>query len=70
MQAIDQGECTDCGESDDNYSVVTRDFKKRAIECDCGAMAAIVLTEEGIVTSGEISHEDASWVEDENDEQT
>jgi translation initiation factor 2 beta subunit (eIF-2beta)/eIF-5 len=82
VEAITQGRCTECGESDDNYTVDKRTYHERPdtddvgewngiqrdLTCDCGAEATVSITEEGIVTVGPISHDDASWNE-EDDEQ-
>lgn len=61
MQAVIQGKCTECGESDDNYSIEKRQACARVLKCSCGVRASVVVTEDGIDTAGPISHEDASW---------
>lgn len=78
IEAITQARCTECDESDDNYSVTSRTYHdrpdtdsteewngiERELLCDCGAEATVSTTERGLETSGQISHEDASWNED------
>ena len=68
VQAVAQGECTDCDRSNDNYSVEERDYSDegitRTLSCDCGVEAAVTITEDGLESEGPISHEDASWNQD------
>jgi hypothetical protein len=64
IQAVSQGTCTECGSSDDNWSV-NRDFSfngiDRRLTCGCGAFAVVRVCDEGLVTKRNISHADASW---------
>lgn len=66
VEAINQGTCTECGESDDNYYQLSRSHYistgiTREVQCDCGARATVRITDDGIDTEGAISHENASW---------
>jgi hypothetical protein len=78
MEAINQGTCTECGESNDNYTVADEDYDDHedygdmivyALRCACGETANLAITEEGLRAGGTISHADASWnTEDDSDE--
>lgn len=75
VEAISQGQCTECEHSDDNFSVDERTFhsvvddsdedKKhgvtREVSCDCGAEATVHIGEDGVTTDGAITHKYASW---------
>lgn len=83
IQGVEQGECENCGESDDNYSKLSRTYHDKPphdadddvtwdgieykVMCDCGEEASVSITEEGLETTGPITHENASWNEG-NDE--
>lgn len=70
VEAINQGSCQSCGNSDDNYSIESRDFDERPqrnedgiiyqVQCECGETGSIYMNESGIIARG-ISHEEASW---------
>lgn len=68
VQAVVQGKCTDCDHSEDNYTVEDREYTDegitRTLSCECGAEAAVTITQDGLETEGPISHEDASWNQD------
>lgn len=76
VEAINQGECTECQRSDENFSVDDRDYHyfdddeeyenidmgiRYALVCDCGAESAVAITTEGMFSGGAISHDEASW---------
>jgi len=65
VQAIQQGTCTECDKSGDNWQVAQRDFSShgvdRLLSCECGARAAVRIGPEGLTARGRVSHEDASW---------
>lgn len=77
VEAIRQGECTDCGSSEDNFRTTDRVVRRapegmkstdenvghvrRELECDCGATATVTITENGLEADGSITHENASW---------
>lgn len=68
VEAIEQGVCTVCESSDNNYTVDNRKMAEdagvtRELRCDCGEVVYLALTEDGIVAGETISHEDASWNE-------
>jgi len=64
-QAVAQGECTECGQDEDNYTVDNRTMVENAItrdlSCECGTTASIVITTEGLDTTSNVSHKNASW---------
>lgn len=83
VEAINQGRCTACSEADDNYSVENKkmdttetaddstDGEDRILwllRCTCGEKAAVAVTESGLQSDGPVSHEDASWNTDEEDD--
>jgi len=81
VESVTQGECTACGHSDDNYSVNERTFHDldndpeeeptgitRELECDCGATATVNISEEGTSTEGAITYKNASWTDNEEEE--
>jgi len=66
IQAVVQGRCTECDSHSDNYTVEKRTFDmewgiERALSCECGARAFVTITDDGLLTEGSITHEDASW---------
>lgn len=66
VQAVVQGRCTDCDSHSDNYTVEQRTFDmewgiERMLSCECGARAIVTITDNGLLTEGSITHEDASW---------
>lgn len=82
IQGIEQGVCTECGDGDDNYSQMSRDYDTgerkdaenvgssitRTVRCSCGAGATVSITETGLETEGPISHENASWNQSDSEE--
>jgi hypothetical protein len=64
IQAVSQGQCTECGANDENWSV-ERDFCfngiDRRLTCECGAWAVVRVCEDGVVAKRNVSHENASW---------
>jgi hypothetical protein len=65
VQAIEQGECTECGAMDENYQIEAREMGDskvayRAI-CECGASASVTIDGAGLCAESQISHESASW---------
>jgi len=74
-QAIRQATCTECDESDDNHKVTDTDMSlsentiTHTTRCNCGAEGEVTITENETIAGENISHEDASWNdEDEDDE--
>jgi len=78
VEAINQGTCTGCGKSDDNYSVREREHNvpddddehdnatiSRTLSCDCGETATVEIGPDGMTAAGSISHENATWVDSE-----
>lgn len=74
VEAVTQGVCTECEQSDDNYMQLSRDHNmpddedershaeiERDLRCECGEDATVTITETGIETTGAISHEGATW---------
>jgi hypothetical protein len=65
VQAVVQGRCTECDSHRDNYTVERRTFNmeciKRMLLCECGARATVTITDDELLTEGNITHEDASW---------
>lgn len=71
--AIEQGTCTNCGESEDNYMVDARAVRENKVEwranCDCGETAGVAVNEDGIAaTTDNLSLDGASWNESDEDE--
>jgi hypothetical protein len=70
-EAIAQGRCTDCGESDDNYSIESRnlvDGEKDGLivraRCTCGENVTVAIpSTDGahLVSNGQLSWSSASW---------
>lgn len=69
VEAINQGVCTECDSSDNNFSdqreyglaQEEHDYIQFNLRCDCGAESVAIITTRGLVTVGPISHDDASW---------
>jgi len=65
VQAIEQGECTECGAVDDNYLMQAREMGDSKVryraECECGAIAGVTVDNAGLCAQSGISHESASW---------
>lgn len=76
---IEQGKCTACEHSNDNYSVEERTYHPhdndkeegeptgitREVTCDnCGATATVNVDKDGTTVEGAITLEDASWNQD------
>lgn len=81
IQGVEQGECEECGENDDNYRQQSRTYNnfpededeewdgiEYVVMCDCGKEASVSITDNGLTTTGPITHENASWNEDDHDE--
>jgi len=70
IAAVEQGSCTNCDSTDNNWYQEQRDFSSNGIDrllsCDCGSRAAVRLSEEGMTGKGRISHEGASWNEEDD----
>jgi hypothetical protein len=69
-QSIRQARCTNCDSDDDNYNVRDKEFTEDDdngvcveydVYCRCGENATITVSENGIHSSDNVSHEDASW---------
>jgi len=73
-QCIRQGTCTNCDESEDNLTVTDKDMDveegtlKYITRCSCGETGAVVLDDSGIASVENIHHDDASWNQDDSDE--
>jgi len=73
-QAIEQAECTQCNESEDNYTVLDSNINSEEnsivydVRCTCGELASISIGEDGIGSSKSVSYEGASWNQEESDE--
>jgi hypothetical protein len=73
-QAIRQGACTECDESDDNFTVTGKevDIEENTVgytvRCTCGETGTVTLDPNGTTASDNISHEDAAWNKEESDE--
>lgn len=78
VHAVRQAECTECGESDDNYTITHKRVGpeddedeepalKYQARCACGEKAAMLITEEGTRASSNVSYEDATWNEEESE---
>lgn len=75
VEAIEQATCTNCGEEE--FDQTKREISSAsddksyisyAVECDeCGEESALSITEEGVISQSEISYEDASWNQDEDE---
>lgn len=67
IQAVEQAACTDCGKSEENYTVEDRLLSEKGVYrhlvCACGAEGIVRISSEGLHVGGPISHEDASWNE-------
>lgn len=65
VQAILQGECTECGDSNDNYRVTDSEHKGSnllyEVECDCGTEATVRITPDGVSSDDTVSYRNASW---------
>jgi len=74
-QAIRQATCTECGESEDNHTVTDTDMEIEddtltyETRCSCGVEGEVILDTEGTTAGKNISHEDASWNQDSDEEQ-
>lgn len=76
VPSVVQGKCTGCDEnyemSDVRSHTVDSDNAtvKRVVEClACDETATIKVSENGIETSGAITYEDASWNQDDEEEE-
>jgi len=73
-QAIRQATCPNCDSSEDNFDVKTKhmDIEEQTVEfdvqCTCRETGTVTMTESGIESSDNISHENASWNQEESDE--
>jgi len=76
-QTVQQGECTECGENDENFTVTDktidrdddgRPFVQYDTRCECGEAGSVTIDESGISSSENVSHNDASW--NESDEES
>lgn len=70
VQAIAQGTCTACQKRDENWMQQDRTMDEDGItallSCKCGESKAVVrIDAEKLTTRGRISHEDATWNEEE-----
>ena len=65
VQAVLQGECTECGSSNDNYRVTNSEHKGSnllyEVECDCGTEATVRITPDGLSSDDTVSYQNASW---------
>jgi hypothetical protein len=73
IAAVEQGSCTECDKSGENWRQAERDFCSNGIDrlllCECRQSRAVVrLSPDGLTAKGRISHEDASWNEGDSDE--
>jgi hypothetical protein len=73
-QTIKQGTCTGCDESEENYTIDARAVGENRVEyradCDCGETAACAIGTEGIIaTTDNLSVENASWNESDEEEE-
>jgi hypothetical protein len=74
-QAIRQATCTECGENDDNHTVTDTDMSidddtlTYDTRCTCGVEGEVTLDDEGTNAGENISHEDASWNEESDDDE-
>jgi hypothetical protein len=76
VPSVVQGECTGCGRNYDMSCVVDHnvvsgeDEVVRELSCgNCDKTATIRTTDSGIETDDGITHENASWTENEDDEE-
>lgn len=65
IQAVEQGQCTECGKSNDNWADEERDFCSNGVDrrllCECGAAAVVRIGEDGLDARWNITHKNASW---------
>lgn len=70
IQAVEQGSCTECDKSGDNWRVkrdVCDNGIDRRLYCECGAFAVVRISEDGLDARRQVSHEDASWNQETED---
>jgi len=73
-QCVRQATCTDCDEDEDNLTVTDTDMDIEEDEltyetrCSCGETGSVTLDTEGIASVENLSHEDASWNQDEDED--
>lgn len=73
-QAIRQATCTEFDENEDNHTVndtttsIEDDTITYSTRCTCGAEGEVTTDDEGTTAGENMSHEDASWSEEEDDE--
>lgn len=74
-QAVHQAEC-DCDNDDAAFRVEETDSPDDDqnaviydVRCTCGKSATIVVGEDGIAASDHVSYENASWNDDDSDEE-
>lgn len=73
-QAIRQATCTECGEDEDNHTVTNKETSVEDDEityetrCECGTEGEVTVDDEGTHAGDNISHEDASWNEEDEEE--
>lgn len=69
-QCIRQATCTNCDENEDNHTVTDKDMDvdegtlKYITRCSCGETGHVMLDGEGIASTENVHHDDASWNED------
>ena len=74
-QAIRQATCTECDESEDNHTVTDKDMDidegsiTYDTRCTCGVEGEVIVDEEGTTAGENISHDDASWNQEDDEEQ-
>jgi hypothetical protein len=70
---ITQATCAECGENEDNYTVTTKetDIEEEEItyhaRCSCGENARMTLDASGTEATDNVSYEDASWNQEDGD---
>jgi hypothetical protein len=71
-QTVQQGTCTGCNESDENFTItdktIDRDddgnpFVQYDTRCECGETGSVTINGSGISSSENVSHDNASWNE-------
>lgn len=72
-QCIVQAKCTECGSSNDNYSIQEHGHKSSSIvyelECDCGEETTVMITEDGVSSEENVSYAEASWTDSHAEEE-
>jgi len=72
-QVVRQGSCTECDEDEDNFTVTNsetslgEDSVSYETRCTCGETGSVTIDDNGISETVNISHDNASWNEDDEE---